>query len=244
LIPRIIHQIWLNPPLPEQYQLWREKLVALHPGWDVRLWTAENLPDYDRIMVRYDLGGYHPTIASDVFRVLIVLQYGGFYLDCDTEPVSCLEPLREHAFVCRHDGWIQVFAGHELRINSGHGFGAEADSPILAEYMAQCETLRGSSENVLYRVGFLLLSEILWKRRTGIVTLTKQEMETYYRHEANMGWIRETGYRPIFEVKALHEPFKIQTIKRTWPPAEEMLRHNRGPNAGCCSRPLHREIKR
>jgi hypothetical protein len=245
LIPRIIHQIWLNPPLPEQYRAWREQLIALHPGWEVRLWTAENLPDYDQVMDLYDLRGYHPTIASDVFRVLVVLKYGGFYLDCDTEPIACLESLREHSIVCRYDGWIQVFAASELRINSGHGFGAEAGSPILAAYMDRCDAMRGSPETVLYRVGFLGLSEHLWGRREEITLLTKADLETYYRHEAKMEWIRPGGndYRPIFEAKPLVEPFKKKQA-RPWPTAEEMLRSNRGTNTGCCSRPSNREIKR
>ena len=246
MIPRAIHQIWLGGALPEQYASWRKRLIELHPGWDVRLWNESNLPDYARVMDRYDLCGYHPTIASDVFRGLVVLKHGGFYLDCDTEPVSSLEPLRKHPFVCRNDGWVQLFAGHELRINSGHGFGAEAGNPLLAEYLERCETLRGSSENVLYRVGFLLLSEILWKRQSEIVTLTKREMETYYRHQGKMGWIREAGYRLIFEAKSLHEPFKKEqttAVTRPWPTAGEMLRHNRGSNTGCCGRPSNREIK-
>jgi len=31
---------------------------------------------------------------------------------------------------------------------------------------------------------------------------------------------------------------------RPWPTAENMLRHNRGPNVGCCSRPTNREMQR
>lgn len=245
-IPRIIHQIWLNTSLPEQYRAWREKLVGLHPGWEVRLWSEETLPDFDRVMNRYDLRGYHPTIASDVFRVLVVLKYGGFYLDCDTEPLSCLEPLREHSFVCRNDGWIQLFAGHELRINSGHGFGAEAGSPILATYMKRCETMRGATANILYRYGFLGLSEHLWEHRSHITFFSAQDLGRYYLHHGKMEWMKsgaKMGYRPIFSSQPLKEPFK-KTIQRTWPAADEMLRHNLGPNEGCCGRPSRLELRK
>jgi hypothetical protein len=49
--------------------------------------------------------------------------------------------------------------------------------------------------------------------------------------------------------RPLEEPFKkvpppVVEKKRPWPTAEEMLRSNRGPNTGCCSRPSNREIKR
>ncbi|NMC72987.1 MAG: hypothetical protein GYA56_01265 [Geobacteraceae bacterium] len=240
MIPRTIHQIWLGGPLPGQYVTWRKRLMELHPGWDVRLWTRETLPDYDSVMDYHDLRGYHPSIASDIFRVMVVARHGGFYLDCDTEPIACMEPLRCHTFLCRWDGWAQLFAGHELRINSGDGFGAEAGSPILSAYMDRCAAMRGSQDSVLYRIGFLGFSEHLWERRSAITMLTKQEMERYYRHEGKMGWVRESldGYRAVLPSKPLEEPFRKQVKPpRPWPAADEMLKHNRGPDTGCCSRP-------
>jgi hypothetical protein len=238
--------------MPEQYRKWRERLTALHPGWDVRLWTAGTLSDYDEILDRYDLRGYHPTIASDVFRVMVVLQYGGFYLDCDTEPLSCLEPLREHSFVCRYNG-EQWYSGRELRIASGYGFGAEADSQILASYLVRCEAMQGQTDDVLWRVGFLGLSAHLWAHRGEITLLPRAEWERYCRHEGQAGWSQSGEYRPIPIRTSLPEPFKkspptplLQSREksRPWPSADEMLRHHRGPNTGCCGRPSTQELRR
>jgi len=248
LIPKFIHQIWLGGALPDQYQAWRDHLVALHPGWDVRLWTEQNLPDYDRIMDRYDLRGYHPTIASDLFRVLVVLRYGGIYLDCDTEPIACLEPLRGHSIFCRYDGTARQIAGRELRINSGHGVGAAPGNPILAAFPARCDSLRQSQENILYRVGFLGLSEHLWHHRESISLLPQGEVERYYRHEARGAWTRPgQAYRPIFTSTPLQEPFKKTKpppAPRPWPTAEEMLQANRSTENDCCSRPSNLELRR
>jgi hypothetical protein len=212
----------------------------------MRLWTEANLPDYAQVMDRYDLRGYHPTITSDVFRVIVVHRYGGIYFDSDIEPLACVEPLLAHSFFCRYDGTIQIFAGKELRILSGYGFGAEPESPILAGYMERCEALRDSGENILYRAGFLGLSEHLWNNRSVITMLTKHDMETYCRHEGRMGWSQAAGYRPIFEKKTLQEPFKKgeKPAARPWPSAEEMLRHHRGPEIGCCGRPSKADLRR
>lgn len=260
MIPSIIHQIWLNPPLPPQYSRWNQGLKEFHPGWEVRLWTRENLPDYDRVLERYDLKGYPPNIASDVFRVMVVLRYGGFYLDLDCEPVGTLEPLREHGFVCCGDVTMRTeYGGYPLRVNSGDGFGAETGSPILSSFMERCDLMRGSSENILYRYGFLGFSEHLWERRAHVTLIPRRELdEKYYRHHWHGGWYSKDAlkrYRPIYAPSQLKEPFRkspaVSGGANRPMSGEEYMRwlddaKHRGLNltAGCCDRPLNGELMR
>lgn len=256
MIPQIIHQIWLSPPMPEKYTAWGRMLRDLHPGWDVRLWTPVNLHDYDLTLDRYDLRGYHPSIVSDVFRILVVHQYGGFYLDCDCEPLGSLEPLRNHEFVCRGPEEPSYFAGRPVRINTGDFFGAPAGSPVLAAYLERCDRMRETEENILYKYGFLGLSEHLYEMRDKLTFIARRELDArYFRHYSAGAWLSPAArdnYRPIATAGPMRDPFKPRrpppAEKRTtpvpWPTAAQMLTSNRGPNAGCCSRPSNREIRR
>jgi hypothetical protein len=51
-----------------------------------------------------------------------------------------------------------------------------------------------------------------------------------------------------YDSKPLEEPFKKKTLAQQYPhklpPADEMLRHNRGPNVGCCSRPSGSDMRK
>lgn len=253
MIPHVIHQIWLNPPLPEPYDDWHQKVSELHPGWEVRLWSEDNLPDYDQVLDRYDLRGYPPNIASDVFRIMVVLRHGGFYMDLDCEPVGSLEPLRDHLFVCCGDGPTRPeYGGYPLKINSGDGFGAEAGSPILSSFMARCDRMRESDENILYRYGFLGFSEHLWTRREDLTLIPRRELdEKFYRHHWHGGWYTKDAlkrYRPIYAPSQLKEPFRKSPAVSgganrpmsgeeymRW--LDESKRRGLSLSAGCCDRP-------
>ena len=44
-IPRIIHRIWVGPEeLPAEFAAFGEQWADMHPGWEHRLWTEDNLP--------------------------------------------------------------------------------------------------------------------------------------------------------------------------------------------------------
>jgi mannosyltransferase OCH1-like enzyme len=90
VIPRVIHQIWVGPdPLPDEHRRWIETWRALHPEWEHRLWTEDNLPsDPIRPEVLERLRA--PVERADILRLEILYRHGGVYVDTDVE---CLRPL-------------------------------------------------------------------------------------------------------------------------------------------------------
>lgn len=95
--PKIIHQIWVGPPMPDQVseyiQTWRDH----HPSWEHWLWDEEALASlpmtnqrlYDDAE-RYALPGRVCQLRSDIARYEILVKHGGLYVDAD---FSCQAPL-------------------------------------------------------------------------------------------------------------------------------------------------------
>jgi inositol phosphorylceramide mannosyltransferase catalytic subunit len=103
-IPRVFHQIWVGPdPLPDGYERHRDSWLRHHPGWDLRLWTEESLPQNARRPEVYERLR-NPGERSDVLRFELLSRFGGVYVDCDFECLRSIEPLLEG---------VELFAGYK-----------------------------------------------------------------------------------------------------------------------------------
>ncbi len=78
--------------MPAEFGRWSRTWTKHHPGWDLRLWTEENLPKglrrpeaYERIRM--------PAERSDILRLDLLHRFGGIYIDTDFECRDSLEPL-------------------------------------------------------------------------------------------------------------------------------------------------------
>jgi inositol phosphorylceramide mannosyltransferase catalytic subunit len=99
--PRLIHRIWVGPPMPEHLKAFGERWADLHPGWTVRLWGDDELgwltnrPLFDRAeqLVPADAVG---QFRADLARYEILATYGGVYVDCDLEPLRPIDSLHVH----------------------------------------------------------------------------------------------------------------------------------------------------
>jgi mannosyltransferase OCH1-like enzyme len=98
-IPRIFHQIWVGPdPFPEEFVPYQQSWLDHNPGWELKLWTEENLPDQktlrrpeaaDRLRAPWERG--------DIFRLEILWREGGVHVDTDFECLRPIEPLIDDA---------------------------------------------------------------------------------------------------------------------------------------------------
>jgi hypothetical protein len=103
VIPKIIHQFWLNPePIPERLQRCRQSVLDLNPDFDCRLHTDESILDHpdlgalgSELKAFYSdvLGNcYRPkAVQCDLLKFATVYVYGGIALDLDmfaTQPLG------------------------------------------------------------------------------------------------------------------------------------------------------------
>jgi mannosyltransferase OCH1-like enzyme len=88
-IPKIIHQIWLGSPVPDVYKTLMQTWVDMHPGWEYRLWTDENVGNISLFNKKFYDEAQNYGMKSDILRWEILYQYGGLYVDVDYQ---CLQP--------------------------------------------------------------------------------------------------------------------------------------------------------
>lgn len=89
MIPKIIHQTWKTKQLPEEFQNWHNQIIALHPGWDIRLWTDEDNLELVKEHFPYLHDIYenleYNIMRADIIRYMYMVKFGGYYLDLDYE---------------------------------------------------------------------------------------------------------------------------------------------------------------
>lgn len=91
-IPKKIHQIWIGDVPNYVFEL-SEKIKNLHPSWEYKLWTSNDIESYNLKNRRlYDaidnLGG-----KSDIARYEILFNEGGIYMDTDFDMVKSFDEL-------------------------------------------------------------------------------------------------------------------------------------------------------
>lgn len=135
MIPRVVHRCWFGP-----HEM-RDELVRYGKQWEdlgyeVKLWTEENLPplvnqfEYDQIAKRGVNTGIAPahlgvwTQRADLVSYELINLYGGIYANCDIEPLRPLDPLLEG---------IDAFAGWEVQdaVVCNAIFGATKGHPFI-----------------------------------------------------------------------------------------------------------------
>jgi mannosyltransferase OCH1-like enzyme len=97
MIPKIIHQTYINTSIPEVWQEAQQSCINLHPDWEYKLWTDEMSLKF--IHDEYEwfedtFRGYpYPIQRADAIRYFVLKHYGGIYLDLDDGCNRELEPL-------------------------------------------------------------------------------------------------------------------------------------------------------
>lgn len=124
MIPPILHRVWLDDPLPEEFAAYGRRWAELHPQWEIREWrSTSDLPPL-RCQEIFDIAPElvprdHKRLRADIVRLELLHRFGGVYADCDFEPLRPLDELRSLAAWAaweKQDEWVcQAIMGSEPR---------------------------------------------------------------------------------------------------------------------------------
>lgn len=134
MIPKKIHYCWFGKNmLPAKaihcIESWRKHCSE----YEIIEWNEDNYDVYQNPYTTYVYNSKKFAFLSDYARLQIILKEGGLYFDVDVEVVRSLNELLVH----------NAFFGFETKeyINTGVGFGAEAENPIVACMLREYDQL-------------------------------------------------------------------------------------------------------
>lgn len=90
-IPKIVHQIWLGSPLPEEYYAWQKSWLEKHPTWEYKLWTDDDIAGLHLINQKFFDEAKSFGEKANILRYEILHQFGGLYVDTDFECLKLLD---------------------------------------------------------------------------------------------------------------------------------------------------------
>ena len=129
MIPKIIHYCWFGgKTLPSDVMKCIETWKKYCPDYEIKRWDESNFDVSSHPFMRAAYEAKAWAFVSDYARLKVVYDNGGIYLDTDVELLKNLDFLLEN----------QCYIGiqqSKLLCNSGLGFGAEKQNPIVGEMM-------------------------------------------------------------------------------------------------------------
>ena len=134
MIPKIIHYCWFGkgekPKLAQKcIDSWKEHCF----DYKIVEWNEDNFDINTNAYTKMCFEQSKYAFLSDYLRLIVVYKYGGIYFDTDVEVIKSIDNLLDN----------KAFFGFETDkyINTGQGFGAEADAEIINKMISTYDFL-------------------------------------------------------------------------------------------------------
>lgn len=134
LIPAVIHYCWFGgKELPDLYKRCIDSWYKHCPEYQIIEWNESNCNLEENLFAKqaYEVGKY--GFVPDYFRLKIIYEHGGIYLDTDVELLKSLNELRYNAAFCGLE--------EPGRVAMGLGFGAEPHHIVIKKMMDRYSNL-------------------------------------------------------------------------------------------------------
>ena len=150
MIPRRIHQLWIQsdggdaepPPLIKQFA---GQWVDRHPGFDARIWSvtdAMSALSRDRAVLLSEIASIvrFEAMIADVARLLLTLEFGGYWSDLRITPLESWLSDYEHADLLLAEHFISEFISPNKGVLVNGFFGCAPENEFVSRCLARAVT--------------------------------------------------------------------------------------------------------
>jgi mannosyltransferase OCH1-like enzyme len=123
-IPKIIHYCWFGKkPLPDIFLKCKKSWETHCPDFQLIFWNDYNVNISEDVYLLETYKSSEFAMMSDYFRLKIIYELGGVYLDIDVEILKSFNDLLEHEAFFSLD--------NDFNVNPGNGFGASKGNLLI-----------------------------------------------------------------------------------------------------------------
>lgn len=141
-IPKVINYCWFGKgELPDLAKKCIASWKKHCPDYEIKRWDETNVGEIDNLYARQAFKAKKWAFVSDYFRLKIIYEQGGIYLDTDVELIKSLDSLVE-----RYDGFFGYEKGENL-IATGLGFGAKKGDKFVKAMLDEYDGISFLGEN-------------------------------------------------------------------------------------------------
>ena len=162
LIPKVLHQTYIDENIPAHWQPAQKSCIDLHDDYEYILWTDKKSRDFIAAMYPWFLQTFdrypYPIQRADTIRYFILVHYGGIYLDLDVGCRRRLDPF------LAYPAWLRRTLPTGI---SNDAMGAAPHHPFFQQVV---DSLQSYDRHwllpyvtIMYSTGPLFLSEV-WKK--------------------------------------------------------------------------------
>jgi mannosyltransferase OCH1-like enzyme len=176
-IPHKIHLVWLGSPMPDFSRRMVESWKAIHPDWEVKLWTDADLPSIKlKNQAAFDASNNWGE-KSDILRYEILLHEGGLY--ADAADFECLRRFDDLHATC--DFFAGIAYGKGSHVYNGL-IGCRPNHPVMKQCIASIKKGNGdqSRSRIVHATGPLLLSKCLKRHLASQSTKAKGDISVAF----------------------------------------------------------------
>lgn len=150
MIPKIIHQT-VGPLIPAGGQECLDSVKRHHTDWDVRLYSDKEM--YGTL--GFDGNKVVGVEAADLFRLHVLYENGGWYLDSDMYCIGTLPTESEHYISYEEPGWMP------FKVICNWAIGCMPKNPFIKACLDEgWKRLPDTGINVLNRTGPGMMSQL------------------------------------------------------------------------------------
>ncbi|MEO5582533.1 MAG: glycosyltransferase [Saprospiraceae bacterium] len=120
MIPKVIHLTCKDKKLPSLFKRNRKSLYDLHPAWNILIYDdqdaekiiATHYPSLLKIYTSYP----HAIQRADIFRIVAIYVFGGFYMDMDVRCLKSLDTLCNNSLVLGEEKTVNETVRQKLQM--------------------------------------------------------------------------------------------------------------------------------
>ena len=121
MIPKIIHYLWMSDKKTADAERciasWREQM----PDYEIKEWNKTNFPYQDFVWTREAFSKQKWAFVTDFFRLWVLDNYGGIYLDADVTATGTFDAFLDQPLFIGTEFTDQI-AAHAIGAEKGHPF--------------------------------------------------------------------------------------------------------------------------